>query len=98
MSDAAMKPCPFCGCTTVKKRNNFTAAAIYHECDWCDAEGPAELPNWDPPQGWNIRPEEDRLRALLKRAHDAMSRREPDGISAAEWDQLLQDIKKEIGT
>lgn len=38
-----------------------------------------------------------RLRALLRRAHDAMSRRDPDGISEAEWDQLLQDIGKEIG-
>ncbi len=35
---------------------------------------------------------------LLRRAHDAMSRREPDGISDADWDQLLQDIEKEIGT
>lgn len=40
---------------------------------------------------------EDRLRALLTRAHDAMSRREPDGISVAEWDQLLADIAKEVG-
>jgi hypothetical protein len=40
---------------------------------------------------------EDRLRNLLRRAHDAMSRREPDGISTAAWDQLLQDIAKEIG-
>lgn len=39
-----------------------------------------------------------RTRALLSRAHDAMSRRDPDGISAADWDQLLQDIRKEIGT
>lgn len=38
-----------------------------------------------------------RLRGLLRRAHDAMSRREPDGISGADWDQLLQDIRKEIG-
>ncbi len=39
-----------------------------------------------------------RLRMLLRRAHDAMSRRDPDGISTADWDQLLQDIEKEIGT
>lgn len=38
-----------------------------------------------------------RLRALLRRAHDAMSRREPDGISEADWNQLLQDIEKEVG-
>lgn len=34
---------------------------------------------------------------LLTRAHDAMSRRDPDGISTTDWDQLLQDIAKEIG-
>lgn len=38
-----------------------------------------------------------RLTALLRRAHDAMSRREPDGVPEAEWDQLLADIAKEIG-
>lgn len=38
-----------------------------------------------------------RLRALLRRAHDAMSRRDPDGISEADWDQLLRDMEKEIG-
>ncbi len=37
------------------------------------------------------------LRALLRRAHDAMSRREPDGVPVAEWDQLLAEIAKEIG-
>lgn len=34
---------------------------------------------------------------LLRRAHDAMSRREPDGISAADWDALLADMGKELG-
>jgi len=33
---------------------------------------------------------------LLRRCHDAMSRREPNGISDAEWDQLLKDIEVEI--
>ena len=37
------------------------------------------------------------LRALIRRAHDAMSRREPDGISAADWDALLADMAKELG-
>lgn len=37
------------------------------------------------------------LRNLLRRAHDAMSRREPDGISTADWDQLVADMAKEIG-
>jgi hypothetical protein len=39
-------------------------------------------------------------RALLRRAHDAMTRGDPDGISEAEWaqwDQLVADIEKEIG-
>lgn len=40
---------------------------------------------------------EDRHTALLRRAHDAMSRRDPDGISDAEWDQLLADIAAEVG-
>jgi len=38
-----------------------------------------------------------RLTDLLRRAHDAMSRREPDGISAADWDALLADMAKELG-
>ncbi len=38
-----------------------------------------------------------RTRALLRRAHDAMTRREPDGISEAEWDQLVADMAKELG-
>jgi hypothetical protein len=40
---------------------------------------------------------EDRLRALIRRAHDAMSRREPDGVSEADWDQLVSDLAKEVG-
>ena len=38
-----------------------------------------------------------RVRSLLTRAHDAMSRRDPDGISTAEWNQLLADMAKELG-
>jgi len=45
----------------------------------------------------SLRADLARTRALLRRAHDAMSRQEPDGISTAAWDQLLQDIEKEIG-
>jgi hypothetical protein len=37
-----------------------------------------------------------RVRALVRRAHDAMSRRDPDGISSADWDQLLDDMGKEL--
>ena len=40
---------------------------------------------------------EDRLTALLRRAYDAMSRREPDGISDTKWDQLVADMAKELG-
>ncbi len=36
------------------------------------------------------------LRALLRRAHDAMTRREPDGISEADWDRLVADMAKEM--
>lgn len=39
----------------------------------------------------------DRLRALLRRAHDAMSRREPDGVTEAEWDGLVAEIAREVG-
>lgn len=38
-----------------------------------------------------------RTRRLLTRALDAMSRRDPDGISTADWDQLLADMAKELG-
>lgn len=39
----------------------------------------------------------DHLRALIRRSHDAMSRREPDGVSDADWDQLVSDMAKEVG-
>ncbi len=38
-----------------------------------------------------------RLRDLIRRAHDAMSRREPHGVTEAEWDQLVADMAKELG-
>lgn len=34
----------------------------------------------------------------MSRPTHAMSRREPDGVPEADWDQLLKDIEKEIGT
>lgn len=34
---------------------------------------------------------------LIRRAHDAMSRREPDGVTEADWDQLVSDLAKEVG-
>lgn len=57
----------------------------------------AEALETAPPQGWDIRPEEARMRALLCRAHDAMSFREPDVVSKVKWDQLLADMAKEVG-
>lgn len=39
---------------------------------------------------------EDRLRNLLRRAYDTMSRRDSDGIGETKWDQLLADMAKEI--
>jgi hypothetical protein len=36
------------------------------------------------------------LRALIHRAHDAMSRREPDGVSEADWDRLVADLAMEV--
>lgn len=52
MSD--LLPCPFCGCTTIKTevQDDLTR---WHECDWCNAVGPVEQPDADPPEGWNIR-------------------------------------------
>lgn len=50
-----LKPCPFCGCTTINRRKFNGYDLHYHECDWCGAEGPAEAPDADPPQGWNCR-------------------------------------------
>jgi hypothetical protein len=38
------------------------------------------------------------LRSLLIRAGYAMSRREPDGIPEADWDQLLVDIRTALAT
>jgi len=40
---------------------------------------------------------ESNPRALIRRAHDAMSRRDPDGISTEAWDQLVVDMAKELG-
>lgn len=41
--------------------------------------------------------ENTRLRSLVLRAADAMSRREPDGISDADWDQLLGEMRAALG-
>lgn len=38
-----------------------------------------------------------RCRALLARALDAMSRRDPDGISTTDWDKVIADITAELG-
>jgi hypothetical protein len=38
----------------------------------------------------------DTQEALIRRAHDAMSRRDPDGVPEADWDQLLADMAKEV--
>lgn len=38
-----------------------------------------------------------RTRAILRRAHDAMSRRDPDGISEADWEAIIADAAKELG-
>jgi hypothetical protein len=40
---------------------------------------------------------EDTLRAILRRAHDAMTRRDPDGFTTEAWDQLVADMAKELG-
>jgi hypothetical protein len=39
----------------------------------------------------------DHLRALLRRAHDAMSQSASDGVPEADWNQLLADMAKEVG-
>lgn len=31
-------PCPFCGCTTIKHRDDGESGWL--ECDWCGATGP----------------------------------------------------------
>ena len=38
-----------------------------------------------------------RVRSCLRRAHDAMSRRDPDGISETAWDEIVADMAKELG-
>lgn len=37
------------------------------------------------------------IRALLSRAHDAMTRRDPDGISTEAWDALVGEIGETLG-
>lgn len=53
MDAPELLPCPFCGCTTIKQIHD--AELVFHRCDWCGAEGPAEEPHADPPQGWSYR-------------------------------------------
>lgn len=36
-------------------------------------------------------------RSLLSRAHDAMTRRDPDGISTEAWDALVSEIGETLG-
>lgn len=51
---AELKPCPFCGCTTITQ--HMTHGIVFHACDWCGAEGPAEQTDDDQlPTGWNDR-------------------------------------------
>ncbi len=48
-------PCPFCGCTTIK-RVEQDDETIWHECDWCQTVGPNEgIGQAGEPQGWNHR-------------------------------------------
>ncbi len=56
-------PCPFCGCTTIKRREGEYP---YHVCDWCGTEGPAEGRFDGVEQGWNVRamPAADLLQAM----------------------------------
>jgi Lar family restriction alleviation protein len=51
MSD--LKPCPFCGCTTIKRIEHING--VVHHCDWCDATGPFEGVFDGVKQGWNTR-------------------------------------------
>ena len=51
MSD--LKPCPFCGCTTIKRVEHIYG--VVHHCNWCDATGPFEGVFDGVEQGWNTR-------------------------------------------
>lgn len=52
---ADLKPCPFCGCTTIKRVDQDEDIAWY-ECAWCQVAGPVEGVDDDgQPQGWNTR-------------------------------------------
>lgn len=48
------------------------------------------------PAGTGLKFIAHRRLALIRRAHDAMSRCDPDGVAEAEWNQLLTDLAKEI--
>ena len=64
-------PCPFCGCTTIKRQDQ--GDLHWYECDWCQATGPTEPATDDYPESWNTRAagaERDALRAEVERLRD----------------------------
>ena len=76
MSDQTLKPCPFCGhaAQTVVSFGEPVAGCVNGVCDLCDTE-------WLDEEAWNTRPvedalraENDRLRAAIEAAVDALPR------------------------
>ena len=51
---AELLPCPFCGCTTIKRQNQGDEF-YWYECDWCQASGPLEPATEEYPETWNTR-------------------------------------------
>jgi len=67
MTAPELLPCPFCGCTTIVQAR-AGVACYYNVCDWCGSEGPAEYPDSDTPQGWNVRTPSPEVAALIAEA------------------------------
>jgi len=68
MTAPELLPCPFCGCTTIVQERMPGTACYYNVCDWCGSEGPAEYPDSDTPQGWNVRTPSPEVAALIAEA------------------------------
>lgn len=96
MGDGKRLDCKCASCGYV-----WTLAYLPLDCSLISKFSKAHCPKCHSPKpllaGKDDLTTEDRLTALLRRAHDAMSRREPDGISTDDWDQLVADMAKEFG-
>ncbi len=94
---AELLPCPFCGCTTITLATGPRAVVPYYQCDWCYAEGPAEAPEDDPPQGWNRRahpaPHDPDAAEVIASLRQVIADQE---AQAVDWPQGAEILAKEM--